>query len=42
MFYIISACLLSLNSIFSYPTIATPPVLCIENIFHDGGAGAGA
>lgn len=42
MFYIISACLLSLNSIFSYPIIAYPPVLCIENIFHDGGTDTGA
>ena len=42
MFYIISACLLSLNSIFSYPIIADPPVLCIENIVHDGGTDTGA
>lgn len=37
VFYIIAASLLSLNSIFSYPIIAYPPVLCIENAIHDGG-----
>lgn len=35
-FYITAACLLALNSIFSYPIIAYPPVLCIENMFRDG------
>ena len=35
-FYIVAASLLSLNSIFSYPIIAYPPVLCIENAIHDG------
>lgn len=34
-FYIVSAALLSLNSLFSYPIIAYPPVLCIENLLHD-------
>ena len=35
-FYIVAAALLSLNSLFSYPIIAYPPVLCIENLLKDG------
>ena len=37
-FYIVAAALLSLNSLFSYPIIAYPPVLCIENLLKDGEA----
>ena len=36
--YIVAAALLSLNSLFSYPIIAYPPVLCIENLLKDGEA----
>ena len=35
-FYFIAAGLLSLNSLFSYPIIAYPPVLCLETLLHDG------
>ena len=37
-FYIVAAALLSLNSLFSYPIIAYPPVLCIVNLLKDGEA----
>ena len=36
VFFYIAATLLSLNSICSYPIIAYPPVLCLENMMHDG------
>lgn len=36
VFFYVAAALLSLNSIFSYPIIAYPPVLCLENMLHDG------
>lgn len=34
-FYIIAAVLLAMNSICSYPIIAYPPVICIENLMKD-------
>lgn len=36
VFFYVAASLLSLNSICSYPIIAYPPVLCLENMMHDG------
>lgn len=36
VFFYVAAALLSLNSLCSYPIIAYPPVLCLENMLHDG------